>query len=77
MRSFRAESLSNMVHYLLDGDAENVRKVYASIADRYPIALMRDLDKAKAWLRKHARGNERYGLKIHNSNERKLLRRIG
>ena len=64
MRSFRAESLSNMVHYLLDGDAENVRKIYASIADRYPIALTRDLDKAKAWLREHARGNERYGLLV-------------
>jgi hypothetical protein len=64
MRSFRAESLSNMVHYLLDGDAENVRKIYASIADRYPIALTRDLNKAKAWLRNHARGNERYGLLV-------------
>ena len=51
MRSFRAESLSNMVHYLLDGDAENVRKIYSDIADRYPIALTRDLDKAKEWLR--------------------------
>lgn len=64
MRSFRAESLSNMVHYLLDGDAENVRKIYASIADRYPIALTRDLNKAKEWLRNHARGNERYGLLV-------------
>ena len=64
MRSFRAESLSNMVHYLLDGDAENVRKVYAQIADRYPIALTRDLDKAKEWLRNKARGNERYGLLV-------------
>lgn len=64
MRSFRAESLSNMIHYLLDGDAENVRKVYAQIADRYPIALTRDLDKAKQWLRQRARGNERYGLLV-------------
>ena len=64
MRSFRAESLSKMVHYLLDGDAENVRKVYVSIADRYPIALTRDLNKAKDWVRKHARGNERYGLLV-------------
>ena len=64
MRSFRAESLSNMVHYLLDGDAENVRKIYADIADRYPIALTRDLSKAKEWLRTHARGNERYGLLV-------------
>ena len=64
MRSFRAESLSNMVHYMLDGDAENVRKVYSQIADRYPIALTRDLDKAKEWLKQHARGNERYGMLV-------------
>ena len=64
MRSFRAESLSNMVHYLLDGDIEEVRKVYTQIADRYPIVLTRDLDKAKQWLRQRARGNERYGLLV-------------
>ncbi len=70
MRSFRAESLSNMVHYLLDGDAENVRKIYADIADRYPIALTRDLSKAKEWLRTHARGNERYGLLVSSKANR-------
>lgn len=64
MRSFRAESLSNMVHYLLDGDAEKVRETYATISDRYPIALTRSLDKAKVWLKQHARGNERYGLVV-------------
>ena len=64
MRSFRAESLSNMVHYLLDGDVENVRNIYTKIADRYPIALTRDLNKAKQWLRQQARGNERYGLLV-------------
>ena len=64
MRSFRAESLSNMVHHLLDGDVENVRKVYSQIAERYPIVLTRDLDKAKEWLRTRARGNERYGMLV-------------
>jgi hypothetical protein len=64
MRSFRAESLSNMVHYLLDGNVEKVRETYATISDRYPIALTRNLDKAKAWLKQHARGNERYGLVV-------------
>ena len=62
MRSFRAESLSNMVHYLLDGEVKKVCETYATISDRYPIALTRSLDKAKAWLKQHARGNERYGL---------------
>ena len=64
MRSFRAESLSNMVHYLLDGDAKKVRETYATISDRYPIVLTRDLHKAKAWIKQHARGNERYGMVV-------------
>lgn len=64
MRSFRAESLSNMVHSLLDGDVESVRAHYAKIRDRYPIVLTRDVEKAKQWLRKKARGNERYGLVV-------------
>lgn len=64
MRSFRAESLSNMVHSLLDGDVESVRAHYAKIKSRYPIVLTRDIDKAKQWLRGKARGNERYGLVV-------------
>ena len=64
MRSFRAESLSNMIHGLLDGDVTKVQETYAQIANRYPIALTRDLNKAKSWLREHARGSERYGLLV-------------
>lgn len=64
MRSFRAESLSNLVHYLLDGDIDKAREIYASIADRYPIALTRNIETAKEWLRKKARGNERYGMVV-------------
>ena len=64
MRSFRAESLSHIVHYILDGDIDSARDTYAQIADRYPIVLTRNLDKAKAWLRERARGNERYGLLV-------------
>lgn len=64
MRSFRAESLSHIVHYILDGDMDKARDTYTQIADRYPIVLTRDLSKAKAWLRERARGNERYGLLV-------------
>lgn len=70
MRSFRAESLSNMVHYILDGDVEKVKEIYTQIADRYPIVLTRDLNKAKRWLRQQARGNERYGLLVSSKAER-------
>ncbi len=63
-RSFRAETLSLFVHQLLDKDVEAARKTYEQISERYPIALTRDLAKAKEWLRDHARGSERYGMLV-------------
>ena len=63
-RSYRAETLSLWVHQLLDLDVLAARKTYADIKDRYPIVLTRDLDKAKQWLREHARGSERYGMLV-------------
>ena len=53
-----------MVHSLLDGDVKSVQEHYAKIRDRYPIVLIRDVEKAKQWLRSKARGNERYGLVV-------------
>lgn len=70
MRSFRAESLSRMVHYLLDCDAKKVRETYQEIKDRYPIVLTRDLEKAKDWLRERARGSERYGMLVSSKGYR-------
>jgi hypothetical protein len=70
MRSFRAESLSRMVHYLLDCDAKKVRKTYQEIKDRYPIVLTRNLEKAKEWLRERARGSERYGMLVSSKGYR-------
>ncbi len=63
-RSYRAETLSLFVHQLLDLDIPAARATYADIRERYPIVLTRDLDKAKAWLRAHARGSERYGMLV-------------
>ena len=71
MRSFRAESLSRMVHHLLDGDAQMVREVYQDIKERYPIVITRNLDKAKDWLKHKARGSrERYGLLVSSKGYR-------
>lgn len=64
MRSFRAEKLSNFVHYLLDRDIENARQIYQEIKDKYPIVLTRDLNKAKQWLKEKHRGSERYGIVV-------------
>lgn len=64
MRSFRAESLSNFVHYVLDRDVERAKVLYQSFKNKYPVVLTRDLDKAKTWLEEKARGSERYGLVV-------------
>ena len=63
-RSYRAETLSLFVHQLLDMDIEAARATYNDIREKYPIVLTRDLDKAKEWLRYHARGSERYGMLV-------------
>jgi hypothetical protein len=62
MRSFRAENVSGFVKALLDCERQQARDALASIADRYPIVVTRDLNLAKQWIRARARGTERYGL---------------
>ncbi|MBE7485937.1 MAG: DUF2075 domain-containing protein [Polyangiaceae bacterium] len=62
MRSFRAENVSAFVKALLDRDVRTAAATYEQFADRYPIAITRDIEAAKAWVRRRARGSERYGL---------------
>ena len=62
MRSFRAEALSNWVGSVIDNCPETAKTTYEGIRADYPIYLTRDLSTAKAWLRKRARGTERFGL---------------
>jgi hypothetical protein len=62
MRSFRAENVSYFVKSLLDCHESEAREAYHRLANRYPIAVTRELRQAKAWIRNHARGTERYGL---------------
>jgi hypothetical protein len=40
------------------------------VAPRYPIAITRDLGRARAWIRAHARGSERYGLVASSQAQR-------
>jgi hypothetical protein len=70
MRSFRAEHVSAWVKAVLDIDRAAAASSFASIRDRYPVVLTRDLAKAKAWLRERARGNERYGLVVSSQAQR-------
>jgi schlafen family protein len=61
MRSFRAENVSGFVKALLDCEAERARKTFEDLP-QYPVALTRDLGRAREWVRSRARGSERYGL---------------
>jgi DUF2075 family protein len=69
MRSFRAEHVSLLVKQLLDRDIEQARNTLSKI-DKYPIVITRDLHKAKEWLKKKARGSERYGIVVSSQAER-------
>ena len=70
MRSFRSEKQAAFVKALLDCDREEAAKIYNELNEKYPIALTRDLETAKNWVRKKSRGSERYGLMATSAAER-------
>lgn len=70
MRSFRAEQLSNFVHFLLEGDVEKARELFSTLEGKYPIVITRSLGKAKEWLRQKKRGTERYGMVVSSQAQR-------
>ena len=64
LRSFRAETLSAFVQSLL-AFRSDAAELYKDVAGRnYPIVLTRDMDKARAWLRKQARGTQQTGVLV-------------
>ncbi|SNT03993.1 Uncharacterized conserved protein [Ekhidna lutea] len=72
VRSFRSEKVSDLVHSVLDGNLKIAQILHNQLIQDYPIKLTRDLDKAKAWIRRIARGNERIGL-ICSSGAKRLI----
>jgi DUF2075 family protein len=71
VRSFRSEKLSFFIHELLDLKTESAEDIYETLKDDYPIRITRDHDLAKHWIKKQARGSERFGV-IASSNARRL-----
>ena len=64
LRSFRAEKLSDFVHSLLSFKTD-ASLLYKDVDERkYPVVLTRDMDKARAWLRKMARGTQQTGILV-------------
>jgi hypothetical protein len=70
MRSFRVDNVSAFVKATLDCDVARAQGAYAKLRRRYPITLTRDLNRAKRWIREHARGTERYGLVASSEAQR-------
>ena len=70
MRSFRAENVSAFVKALLDCEIGQARSAFSELISRYPVALTRDLQRAKQWIRSQARGSERFGLVASSKAQR-------
>ena len=62
MRSFRAENVSTFVKAVLDCERDRASEMLGKLLTRYPIALTRNLNIAKSWIRQNARGSERFGM---------------
>ena len=70
MRSFRAENVSLLVKHILDINVDEAKMALASVNEKYPIVITRDLCRAKSWLKEQARGSERYGIIVSSQAER-------
>ena len=70
MRSFRSEKVSAFVKAVLDRDVPEAQNLLKDVQRRYPIAITRDLLRAKQWVRENARGTERYGLVASSQAQR-------
>ena len=70
MRSFRAENVSAFVKSMLDCEATRAEAALKEFSTRYPIAVTRNLDAAKQWIRSRARGSERFGLVASSKAQR-------
>jgi hypothetical protein len=70
MRSFRAESVAELVKQLLDLNTAGARTTLATVTQRYPLVLTRRVETARQWLRERARGSERCGLVVSSQAQR-------
>ena len=70
MRSFRSEKVSAFVKAVLDCEGDAARELLKEVQVRYPLAVTRDLARAKQWIRERARGSERYGLVASSQAQR-------
>lgn len=71
VRSFRSEGVSAFVQEVIKGNSTKAKSILSNIYSDFPFLVTRDLDTAKQWLRKKAKGTERIGL-VGSSGGRRL-----
>ena len=69
LRSIRAENLACFVDDLLNFKREHAIELLKEL-HRYPIRITRDINKAKSWVKEHAREDERYGALASSKGQR-------
>lgn len=69
-RCYRSPVVSEWVNCVLAGDQMNAHQRSKLLGD-YPLVLTRDLNVAKQWLRRHSRGERRFGF-VASSGARRL-----
>lgn len=63
LRSFRSAQLSDFIQEIINNDIAKAKSIYMDfIKKNYPIKITRDLEKARKWLNKKAKGTERTGI---------------
>lgn len=63
LRSFRSAKLSDFIQELISNNLESAKAIYLNyIKKDYPIAITRNLDTARNWLKVRAKGSERIGI---------------
>ena len=70
VRSFRSEYVSTFVNQFLALNIDSAQATLKRLLPTYPIRLTRDLSSAKRWLRRQARGSERYGMIVSSQAQR-------
>ncbi len=70
VRSFRNEKQSSFVDNILGNNTINAKKIYNKIKKEYPIAITRDIKKAKNYIRNKVHGSQRCGIVACSSAQR-------
>jgi Uncharacterized conserved protein (DUF2075) len=70
MRSFRSERLSEFMRCVLDSEEDAAINLFGEVLKGFPLTVTRDLDSARAWIRRRARGTQQYGLLASSSAHR-------